>query len=239
MKDLLDEAVGALREEGVSDDATHRFTRARVMASLHQGTVKRRTRLAFLLPIAATFLATSAWGVSSGRARVWVEEIRTAIGFSTSEKAPPRAPADKAPKRAARAPEPAPAPAIEAPPVAVVEEAPLPAVAEAPKPAPEPVAVASGAPDAGLDAELELYRSAHRAHFAGGDPAGALAAWDRYLEKSPKGRFALEARYNRALCLVRLDRKAEARAALEPFAKGSFGGYRKREAGELLEALGR
>ncbi|HEX6276659.1 MAG TPA: hypothetical protein VFZ53_26635 [Polyangiaceae bacterium] len=240
MKDLLDEAVGALREEGTSDDAAHRFTRARVMASLHQGTVKRRTRLAFILPIAATFLATSAWGVSSGRARVWVEDIRTAIGFSTSQKAPAQAPA-KVAKRAAHAPEAAPAPAAPPPPIApVVEEPPAPVAEEAPKAAPEAaVAQASAAPDAGLDAELELYRSAHRAHFGGGDPAGALAAWDAYLKKAPKGRFALEARYNRALCLVRLDRKAEARAALEPFAKGSFGGYRKREALDLLEALGR
>ena len=238
MKDLLEEAVGALREEGSSDDAAHRFTRARVMASLHQKTVKRRTRLAFLLPVAATFLATSAWGVSSGKARAWVEEIRTAIGFSTSEKAPEPAPATDTPaKRPRHAPDEQPAPAVAqaeelAPPVA--EEKPKPVPEAAPAPAP-----ASAAPDAGLDAELELYRAAHRAHFGGQDSAAALAAWDAYLAKSPKGRFALEARYNRALCLVRLDRKAEARTALEPFARGAFGGYRKREAGELLEALGR
>jgi len=239
MKELLDEAVGALREEGAADDAAHRFTRARVMASLHQKTVKRRTRLAFLLPIAATFLATSAWGVSSGKARVWVEEIRTAIGFSTSEKA--SAPATEEPaKRPRRAPDEQPAPAVaqadEPVPPVVEEEEPKPAPETAPAPAPVP---ASAAPDAGLDAELELYRAAHRAHFSGQDSAAALSAWDAYLAKSPKGRFALEARYNRALCLVRLDRKAEARSALEPFARGAFGGYRKREAGELLEALGR
>lgn len=235
MKDLLEEAVGALREEGVSDDATHRFTRARVMASLHQGTVKRRTRLAFLLPIAATFLATSAWGVSSGRARVWVEEIRTAIGFSTSEKAPSAA----APRVAGRKHGPPVEPKVAAPPPEAAVPVPVPVPAETAKPAVQaPVAAPSALPDAGLDAELELYRAAHRAHFGGSAPATALAAWDAYLEKSPKGRFALEARYNRALCLVRLSRSAEARAALEPFARGAFGGYRKREATELLEALG-
>jgi hypothetical protein len=240
MKDLLDEAVGALREEGVSDDAAHHFTRARVMASLHQKTVKRRTHLAFLLPIAATFLATSAWGVSSGRARVWVEEIRTAIGFSTSEKAPSTPPAKVAQSpQARRAPEqrpPEPA-VLETPPAP-----PPPVVEEEVKPAPMAVsapAQAAAAPDAGLDAELELYRNAHRAHFGGQDSAAALTAWDAYLAKAPRGRFALEARYNRALCLVRLDRKSEARSALEPFARGAFGGYRKREASELLEALGR
>ena len=234
MKDLLDEAVSALREEGASDDA-HRFTRARVMASLHQGTVKRRTRLAFVLPIAATFIATSAWGVSSGRAVVWIEEIRTVFGFPSEPTPPPEAPKAKAPKKAARA--------LEAVPQKPVEELaaipPPPVPEETAKPAPERVPVAaSAAPDAGLDAELELYRTAHRAHFTERDSAAALAGWDAYLSKAPKGRFVLEARYNRALCLVRLDRKAEARKALEPFARGAFGDYRKREATELLEVLG-
>src|SRR5688572_14155034 len=160
MKDLLDEAVSALRDEGASDDAQHRFTRARVMASLHQGTVKRRTRLAFVLPIAATFVATSAWGVSSGRASVWIEEIRTVFGFPSEPAPPPEAPKAQAPKRAPRA--------LEAKPQKPVEEVPAiptPVPEETAKPAPERVPVpASAAPDAGLDAELELYRTAHRAH---------------------------------------------------------------------------
>jgi hypothetical protein len=236
MKDLLEEAVSALREDGESDDAQHRFTRARVMASLHQGTVKRRTRLAFVLPIAATFIATSAWGVSSGRAIVWLEEIRTVFGFPSEPKPPPEAPKAKAPSRAPRA--------LEAKPQRPVEEVaaippPPPVAEEIEKPAPERVPVpASAAPDAGLDAELELYRTAHRAHFTERDSEAALAGWDAYLAKAPKGRFVLEARYNRALCLVRLERKAEARKALEPFARGAFGDYRKREASELLEVLG-
>jgi len=231
MKDLLDEAVGALRDEGAEDDAAHRFTRARVMASVHQGTVKRRTRLAFLIPIAATFVVTSAWGVSSGRARVWVEEVRTALGFQKSEAAAP-APAPKAvaKKRATPSPE----VALEKP-LEPAPPPPAPIAVDDPKPS---VEQAPSAIDAGLDAELELYRAAHRAHFSTHDSRAALSAWDAYLAKSPRGRFALEARYNRALCLVRLERKAEARTALEPFARGAFGAYRKREATELLEALG-
>jgi hypothetical protein len=51
----------------------------------------------------------------------------------------------------------------------------------------------------------------------------ALAAWDKYLCKSAARRFALEASYNRAICLVRLGRNAEARRALELFARGSYG----------------
>ncbi|HEX6766418.1 MAG TPA: hypothetical protein VF103_13090 [Polyangiaceae bacterium] len=237
MSDLLDEATRALREEGKGDDAAHRFTRARVMASLHQGTVKRRTRLALLLPIAATFVATSAWGVSSGRARVWIDEIKTTLGFEkkAEEATPAPKPTERKPlvRREAKPPQPTEPAAPEAP-----EPIP-PEVAEPPAAAAPAVPLPSASASERLDAELELYRAAHRSHFTERNPAAALSAWDAYLAKAPSGRFALEARYNRALCLVRLDRKAEARAALEPFARGAFGAYRKREAGELLEALDR
>lgn len=50
------------------------------------------------------------------------------------------------------------------------------------------------------------------------------------------GRFASEASYNRALCLVRLGRHAEAKRALEPFASGTMG-YRQSEARQLLQEL--
>jgi len=84
------------------------------------------------------------------------------------------------------------------------------------------------------DRETPLYKEAHEAHFATRDPARALAAWDAYLAAYPNGRFAPEARYNRALCLFRLGRRDEARDALIPIAKGE---YRKREAQKLLDAL--
>lgn len=82
-----------------------------------------------------------------------------------------------------------------------------------------------------------LYTTAHRLHFAEHNPAAALAAWDGYLRAAPRGRFAVEAHYNRALCLVRLGRAAEAEASLESFARGAYGGYRKDEARALLDAL--
>ena len=78
---------------------------------------------------------------------------------------------------------------------------------------------------------------AHAAHFVDHDPARALAAWDAYLRAAPNGEFAPEARYNRALSLVRLGRTAEAQSALEPFATGAYGNYRKTEASALLERL--
>ncbi len=98
-----------------------------------------------------------------------------------------------------------------------------------PTPAPEPAVVAP-APDA----ELAAYRTAHALHFRGSDPAAALAAWDALLAKFPSGRLAPEARFNRALTLIKLSRWADARAALTPFAAG---GYRQKEAKQLLEAI--
>jgi hypothetical protein len=82
-----------------------------------------------------------------------------------------------------------------------------------------------------------LYKEAHRLHFVERNAAAALRAWDDYLRADPRGRFATEAHYNRALCLVRLGRSAEARSALDAFARGAFGGYRKTEARALLDAL--
>src|SRR5207244_176654 len=83
------------------------------------------------------------------------------------------------------------------------------------------------------DAQLNAYRSAHRAHFDGGSPAASLAAWDRYLAEFPAGSFADDARFNRALCLIRLGRIAEARRALTPFADAPSGSYRQAEASAI------
>ena len=85
-------------------------------------------------------------------------------------------------------------------------------------------------------AELVLFRHAQNLHLAR-DPAAALAAWDAYLRVATHGVLRPEASYNRALCLIRLGRNAEARAALEPFARGAFGDYRQREARALIDAL--
>ena len=81
--------------------------------------------------------------------------------------------------------------------------------------------------------------SAHLAAARALSRAAALRAWDAYLAAAPSGRFAPEARYNRALCLVRLGRKDDAERALRPFADGAYGSYRRDEAKALIEALQR
>ena len=44
----------------------------------------------------------------------------------------------------------------------------------------------------------------------------------------------IEARYNRAIVLLRLGRHAEARAVLEAFARGDYGAFRRADARLLL-----
>lgn len=84
----------------------------------------------------------------------------------------------------------------------------------------------------------EGYERAHKLHFSG-SYAAALEAWDTYLRESPSGRFVPEARFNRAIALWKLGRRDEAARALEPFARGAYGEYRREEAQRLLDAAGR
>jgi hypothetical protein len=91
------------------------------------------------------------------------------------------------------------------------------------------------------DSEAWLaYAHAHRAHFVETSAQHALRAWDAYLHAFPRGAFVPEARYNRALCLIRLDRLGAAREALRPFAAGAIGrGYRQQDAQALLDWIER
>jgi len=213
--------------------------------------------------------ATGQLGVVVDRMREVMQQVqgdepeagRVPSGASRSPATTPAAPATSASAPlvpSELAPEPAPESAVEpapsalsAPPapvrVAPVGSARAPLAPTPPAPAtaataPEPVAIApaprpssSGPPDP----HGALYEEAHRLHFAERDPARALAAWDRYLAVAPSGRFAPEARYNRALSLVRLGRHDEARRELAAIAGGSLGGYRREDARVLLEALDR
>jgi hypothetical protein len=82
-----------------------------------------------------------------------------------------------------------------------------------------------------------LYMTAHQVHFVEKDPARAVQAWDAYLQAAPNGRFAPEARYNRAIMLVRLGRREDAIRELRPFADGTYGSYRQADARALINAL--
>jgi hypothetical protein len=130
----------------------------------------------------------------------------------------------------------------------VLPSAPMPPP-ESPSAAPLPVlvpvatsavpAVRAAAPSPDPQA---LYAQAHALHFRGNDPARSLAAWDRYLAAASgdiRSGLVLEARYNRAICLFRLGQREEARQALQPFADGRWGDYRRDDARALLDELER
>ncbi|MBN2193871.1 MAG: hypothetical protein JW751_13735 [Polyangiaceae bacterium] len=240
--DILSQASRALRETTQDDDAAARFTRARVMASLHQARRRRGIRFAILIPLAAILVGSTAWGAASGR---FPAVFRAVVGLVVGQpKLEPAEPPPAAPtRRAAGAPTKAPTalPIDSAEDEVEIEPGDTdgePTVEEQ-APAPPPAPSARRAPiDPEGSVAFAAYRRAHEAHFSAQDPAAALAAWNEYLRLAPGGRFALEASYNRALCLVRLGRGTEALAALGPFAEGRFGGYRQREARELMAALG-
>ena len=236
-KDLLAEATRALRESEPISEFEARATRTRVMTGLHQTRVRHRTRLALLLPIAASFVAVSAWGAASGQARRALDTLERLVGVTLSTPSPTKAtPQRPVPARPVTVP--SPEPAAIAPGYAAEPVPATPSVARAAASA-RASASASSSPSRAqrTDPTFALYRVAHAAHFVDHDPARALAAWDAYLAAAPGGEFAPEARYNRALSLVRLGRGKEARSALEPFANGAYGGYRKAEASALLERI--
>jgi len=231
MSDPLARATRALREKHAATSLEgDPGTRDRVLERAMRDGRERRIGRVVLLPIAATFVLFATWAAATGRLPSFLGQKGAP---ETSEPAPP-SPAPQAPGTARPAPPPAdPEPA--APPAPSAEPtASTPSAAHAPAPHPERPAPEPHVPSA----EDTLYAAAHAAHFDDRDAPRALAAWDAYLAKAPAGRFAPEARYNRALCLVRLGRTSEAKAALAPFADGTMGGYRRSEATKLLERMG-
>lgn len=259
MSDPLLRATKALREKYADDAPAPASTRERILERKMSSLQHRRARAVLLVPLAAAFVLFATWAAATGAIqRALFGETQMERPVSSASSAPPTAAplasaSPTAGPRALPAPSAAtPEPEADASAARVVESAPPPpsvaVVAPAPTAAPvAPVASASSAPAPNAAApppapsvpspEDEAYAAAHQAHFASRDYGAALAAWDRYLAAFPAGRLAPEARYNRAICLVRLGKKAEARSALEPFADGTMGGYRRAEAQRLLDAL--
>lgn len=236
-RDVLDEAFDALREEtqsSSSDNASRAAaTRRRLLLALAMRRRRRTTALRFVLPLAAVLAAGTAWAALTGRLTELVSPRSTPQASSSSQNLGPVT----APRSSESEPQPQPEPEPEP------SSMPSPA-APPPSPSSQPRASSSQAAPAtsrplsarAVNEEDSLYAAAHEAHFVARDPAAALDAWNAYLKAYPNGRFAPEARYNRALMLIRLGRTAEARSALRPFADAAPGSYRQAEARALLDA---
>jgi hypothetical protein len=218
----FEDLVGAIRAADGEDLELSAATRLRVRRSLETRAHHRHQVVGFLTAAAILFGGTVSWALATGDvATLWAPAAQ--LREATPEVAPPPVP----PHRQALATVPRPA----LPPETVTPPAPI-TPARPATPAPRPRAPVAPPVEA-------LYRRAHDLHFHGGDPAGTLAAWDAYLAAEPAGRFSVEARYNRAILLVRLGRYADARTQLVPFARGEVEpvGYRQTEAEQLVERL--
>jgi len=241
MRSDLDEAFRALSEQTTEPRNSGMATRRAVLARVQARKRNRARLVSICVPIAAVLVISAAWAAASGRLARW------AMSSSVPGLAAPSAYKDKAsalsdplrPLASSSASLPI-APLSSGGSGASVGTLNAPLTTGAPPErlvVPHPVALPSSAERSVSPREQALYETAHRAHFAARAPAAALPAWDEYLAEFPNGRFSLEARYNRAICLVRLGRHDEARAALQPFANGEAGGYRQQDAIALLDAL--
>ena len=225
--ELLRSATNALRlsSDAIDGDGGG-ATLARVLHTVRGRKRAQRLVAAVIVPLLLLIAAGGAWAISTGRlSAIWKRRTAGPVaggaargGRATVARAEPMVmplPPLASPPAAAAAPAPAAAPAIRA-----VRR----------------VAARLGGGAAPTDVE-GLYREAHAAHFGRGDFVAALALWDRYLASTPLPPFAVEARFNRAIALLRLGRGPQAAAALRPFADGDYGSYRRDEARKLLSAI--
>jgi hypothetical protein len=245
MTDELKDAFRAVRERYDGEHPQADATLNRALFKARALDRKRRINRWVVLPIAAALCASTAWASVTGHLPKAISSLLETEHQAPSP--PPPAPSPPPPHVHAPTPPPSPPPAPEPAAEPVVE---TPPAAPPPAPAPTPSAVVTAKPVVSAsptptvtasanDPHAALFADAHRIHVVEKDPARAVAAWDAYLAAAPTGRFAPEARYNRALSLVRLGRHAEAKKDLEAFASGTFGEYRRAEARALLDALAR
>ncbi len=238
----FEDLVGAIRAADGDDADLAAATQLRVRRSL-ESRARSRHQLVGVMTAAGILLGgTVSWALATGHvAALWSPPPPAPAVHETL--APTPAPAPPPRRGQTRVTVPAPVPLPEPTPEPVIARMSEPAPAPAPSPETIPVEPprrprAVRAPAGPVEG---LYRRAHEMHFHGGDARLTLAAWDAYLAAEPAGRFSIDARYNRALILVRIGRYAEAHAALLPFARGevSPAGYHQREAEQLVERLAR
>lgn len=243
--DPLFEATRALRELSEVETDAERFTRQKVLFDIRQRQRKKARRTLFAIPLAAFALGSVAMAATRGHipepVRKWVAQV---AGIEPAVRKPKKLQPRVEPV-ATEAPSVQPQPSTAA---SLAESLSAP-IALAPDPAPAAPAASPGPAASrersGLDAadspmteaEFQRYRLAHEAHFIKKDPSAALALWNDYLAHAPSGRLAVEARYNQALCLLKLGRSQEAKRALAPFVAGAFGAYRKQEAQALIATI--
>ncbi len=222
----LDDQLAALDAFATHDDvALAGATRLRIRASLERGHAWRR-HASLLAALAVLLVASASWALATGRLQRWLSPPRVLHSALPAAQLPVDEPAAASTPTAVAVHDSVATPATDAPTTALAS------AAHEPAPTAKPTR-ARGEAD-------PLYARAHELHFHGSDPAAALAAWDAYLAAEPGGTFAVEARYNRALCLVRLGRLVDARRELAPFAQGTVEhGYRQPDAGKLLERIDR
>jgi hypothetical protein len=259
-KDDLAKAFHSVRDtyQGKSPDPDPEATLERALfRSRAQERKQRLTRWVFL-PIAAALLVSTAWAGVTGRLGIAVHTIVEGTHPERTQDPAPPTSAPAAPPAQAPSPDPEPEPdpttpsanepapsiaAIPAPPAAAPPPSTLARVEKEkdspPAPPTPPTTIAAWPAASASDPNAPLFAEAHRVHFTERDPARAIVAWDRYLSAAPNGRFIPEARYNRAISLVRVGRRDEAHRELQAFASGTYGSYRQREATALLNALDR
>lgn len=252
-QDAWFDVAARLTREQYSGESAREQTTERLLRSGSRARPRRSWPL-LLLPLFAVLGGSLAWGAELQTSLNWAAQRALAL-FASHDEAPPAqhsalAQAALSEQHAAQS---------AAPPVEAVPTSPAltgsvtaesePEVRTAPPRQRPPVTISE--PAASVSAEpiapappntttdLELYRSAHEAHFVRRDWAAALAGWDRYLAEVSKGRFAPEARFNRAVALAELGRNEAAIAAFEPFARGDYGGYHQAEAVRRIAQLRR
>lgn len=242
---LRDEQDAALAGADLADmvPSLGEPTWSRIVGDVRRARRRRRWMVAATLQLGIALCGLGVWAAVTGR--LPVIKRRPATSAVTPEQATP------ARRRSHAPPSPAPAPpAATAAPATTSESSPEvmrppspAAAAPAHRPGARPPAAdrpvhSGGEPRPvardGAAAADALYREAHQLHFVRRDFSAALAAWDRYLATGA-GALSLEARYNRAIALAHLGRRADAIAALRPFADGETGSYRKAEAQALIQ----